>query len=81
MHISLTPDNENFLRNQIAAGIYKNIDEAINAAINLIIVDSAISQKFINSFNNEVKIGIEAMEKGDVLDGQKVLEEFRKKYA
>ena len=81
MDISLTSDNEKFLQSQVEAGIYKNIDEVINAAINLMIVDSAISKKLINNFNKEVEIGIEAMKEGDILDGQTVIEEFRKKYA
>ena len=80
MDISLSPDNEKFLQSQIAAGIYKSINEAINAAISIAIVETSISQKRINEFNNEVEIGWEAMENSDVLDGEAVMEEFRKKY-
>ena len=36
MDISLSPDNEKFIQNQIAAGIYTSINEAINAAINIL---------------------------------------------
>ena len=81
MDISLSPDNENFIQNQIAVGIYKTISEAVNAAINIAIVDNAIAQKRIDEFNKEIEIGIEAMKNGDVLDGQSVIDEFRKKYA
>lgn len=81
MDVSLSPDNERFLQNQIAAGIYKTINEAINAAINIAIVNNAISQKRIDEFNKEIEIGLDAMKNGDVLDGQSVLDEFRKKYA
>ena len=81
MDIYLSPDNEKFLQSQVAAGIYKNISEAINAAINIAIVDNVISQKHIDEFNKEIEIGLEAMKNGDVLDGQSVINEFRKKYA
>ena len=80
MDISLSPDNERFLQNQIAAGIYKTFSDAINAAINIAIIDNAISQRRIDKFNEEIEIGLEAMKNGDVLDGQAVIDEFRKKY-
>lgn len=81
MDISLSPDNEKFLQSQIAAGIYNSINEAINAAINIAIVETTISKKRIDDFNKEIEIGWQAMENGDILDGQSVMEEFKKKYA
>ena len=78
MYISLSHDNERFLQSQISAGIYKNINDAVNAAINLFIVDSAVSQRLIDNFNKELESGFEAVKNGDVLYGQTVIEEFRK---
>ena len=81
MDISLSPDNEKFIQNQIAAGIYTSINEAINAAINIAIAETSVSQNRIDEFNQEVEIGWNAMEDNDVLDGNFVMEELRKKYA
>jgi len=81
MEISLSSDNEQFLKSQISAGIYKTISEAVNAAINIIIAETAVSQKRIDKFNKEIEIGIEAVKNGDLLDGQAVLKELREKYA
>lgn len=81
MEISLSSDNEQFLKSQISAGIYKTISEAVNAAINIIIAETAVSQKRIDKFNKEIEIGIEAVKNGDLLDGQSVLKELREKYA
>ena len=40
-----------------------------------------MSQKHIDEFNQEIEIGWNAMENNDVLDGNFVMEELRKKYA
>ena len=81
MEISLSADNENFLQNQITAGIYNSINEAINAAISIAIAETFISQKRIEEFNKEIEIGWKAMENNDVLDGDDVISEFEDKYA
>lgn len=81
MEISLSADNENFLRNQITAGIYNSINEAINAVISRAIAETFVTQKRIEEFNKEVEIGWKAMENNDVLDGDDVLNEFEDKYA
>lgn len=79
MDISLSPDNEKFIQKQIADGIYTSINEAINAAINIAIVNTSLSKQ-IEKFNDEIAIGWQAMEDNDVLDGNLVMEELRKKY-
>jgi len=45
MEISLSPSNEQFLQNKIAEGIYKSINEAINATLNIAISGACISQE------------------------------------
>lgn len=45
MDISLSPGNEQFLQNKIAEGIYKSINEAINATLNIAISGSCIRQE------------------------------------
>ena len=81
MDISLSPDNEKFLRNQVAAGIYNSINEAINGAINIAISKTTISQERIDEFNREIEIGLNAYKNGEYVDGNTVIAELRKKYA
>ena len=81
MEISLSPDNERFIKNKIASGIYKTINEAINAAVNMAFGQNTIPQARIDELNREVETGWQAMINGDVLDGHTVMEEFKKKYA
>ena len=81
MDISLSPDNEKFLRSQIAAGIYNSINEAINGAINIAISKTTISQERIDEFNREIEIGLNAYKNGEYVDGNIVISKLRKKYA
>ena len=77
MDISLSRENEDFIQEQIAQGTYKNINEAINAAISKM----AISQEKIEQFNKEIELGLKDIKEGNILDGEIVMQELRKKYA
>ena len=81
MDISLSNNLENILKAKVAEGTFSSMDEAITFAIQFTFVDNKISQERIDALNKEIEIGWQAMENGDVLDGQLVMEEFRKKYA
>ena len=81
MDISLSNNLENILKAKVAEGKFNSLDEAITFAIHFTFVDNKISQERIDALNKEIEIGWQAMENGDVLDGQLVMEEFKKKYA
>ena len=81
MDISLSNNLENILKAKVAEGAFSSMDEAITFAIQFTFVDNKISQERIDTLNKEIEISWQAMENGDVLDGQLVMEEFRKKYA
>ena len=81
MDISLSYENEKYIKEQIANGVYQSVNEAINAAINFAINKTSVSQKRIDEFNQEIEKGLNAYEKGDFLDGNIVMDELRKKYA
>ena len=81
MEISLSNKLENILKAKVAEGTFNSLDEAITFAIQFTFVDNKISQERIDALNKEIEIGWQAMENGDVLDGQLVMEEFKKKYA
>ena len=69
MDISLSSDNEKFLQNQIAAGIYKTLSDAVNANLSIIIsTDRTIPQDVLQKFKNDVQKGLDDVEAGRVSD-------------
>ena len=81
MDISLSNNLESILKAKIAEGAFSSMDEAITFAIEFTFVNNEIPQERIDTLNKEIEVGWQAMENGDVLDGQLVMENFRKKYA
>ena len=77
MDISLSPDNERFLQNQIAAGIYKTISEAINANLSIIIsAERSIPQHILQQFKEDVQKGLDDVENANLSDGLAFINEL-----
>lgn len=64
MDISLSPDNEKFLQNQIAAGIYNSINEAISIAISQV----EISPEDITNLRKDIAKGMDDIKNGRTHD-------------
>ncbi len=81
MDIYLSPDNEKFLKSQIAAGIYKTISEAINASISIIAFNkSSFDEERLAQLNDEIQKGIDDYHSGRFQDGETVFNELMAKY-
>lgn len=79
-NISLSPDVKNFLQNQIAAGIYNSLSDAINANIEILIVQTSMAKKRKNVIESEIKKGLDDVKAGRVSDGLAFMDELIKKY-
>lgn len=76
MDISLSPSNEKFIKNQIAAGIYNSINEAINETISIAISQISVSPDEINNLKKDISIGLKDIENGNVTDGLAFMNEL-----
>ena len=77
MEISLSPDNMNFLQNQISAGIYRTLSDAINANLSIIISEErAIQKEILQKFKDDVQKGIDDVEAGRVSDCLEFMDEL-----
>ena len=80
MDISLSPDNERFIKNQIAAGIYNSLNEAINATISIAISQVIDSKSQLDLLNAEIQRGIDDYNEGRYLDGELAFKKLMAKY-
>lgn len=80
MDISLSPNNEKFLKSQVAAGIYNSINEAINATISIAISQVEISPDEINNLREDIAKGMDDIRNGKTRDGIEFLDGLIKKY-
>lgn len=79
-NISLSPDVKKFLQNQVDSGIYKTLSEAINANIEVLIVQTSMAKKRREVIDSEIKKGFEDINEGRVADGMAFIDELIAKY-
>ena len=80
MDISLPNNIENILKEKISEGIFSSMDEAISFAIQFAFVDNKISQKRLDTLNEEIEKGWQDMQNGNYRDSDLVFKDLRKKY-
>lgn len=76
MSISLTPELEQFIQSQIASGKYASTEEVIIAGIKLLEKTERIYKGRFEELKQEIAIGVEAAERGEVIDAELVFAEL-----
>jgi antitoxin ParD1/3/4 len=76
MNVSLTPELEQFIQSQVESGKYTSADEVIAAGIKLLEERERIYKGRFEELKREIMIGIEASERGEVVDSETVFAEL-----
>ncbi|MBE9214273.1 type II toxin-antitoxin system ParD family antitoxin [Plectonema cf. radiosum LEGE 06105] len=78
MNISLDPTHEQFVISKIESGKYANADEVIAAALQLL-EEQEQHILWLNDTRQKIAIGLEEIERGDVLDTEVVINQLKDK--
>lgn len=76
MNIFPTPELEEFIQNQVASGKYTSTEEVLIAGIRLLEEKEHIYKGRFEELRREIMIGIEASERGEVVDAELVFAEL-----
>jgi antitoxin ParD1/3/4 len=79
MNISFTPELERFIQNQVASGKYTSTEEVIIAGIKLLEERECIYQGRFEELQREIMIGVEASERGEVIDRETVFQQLEQR--
>jgi antitoxin ParD1/3/4 len=79
MNVSLTSEMEKFIGRQVKSGQYQTASEVVRDALRLLKDREQLRQIKLEELRKEIQIGIDQIERGDVVDGEKVFEEIRKR--
>jgi antitoxin ParD1/3/4 len=77
MQIVLTPELEQLIQRQIAAGKYQSALEVITAGIHLLDQQEDLYQGRLPELQREAQIGWEAAQRGDVVEGSVAMAQIR----
>ncbi len=79
MMISLPPELEAFAHQQIESGKYTSIEEVLADGVRALIDREDIDQGRIEELRREVKIGTDALDRGESQDLDTAIEQIRQK--
>ena len=79
MEITLTPEQEQFIKEKITNGQYESVDEAVNAGLKLLMEQELIYQGRFAELRQEIMVGIEASQIGKVVDSDTVFSSIQEK--
>jgi antitoxin ParD1/3/4 len=79
MEITLKPELMEFISNKITQGKYQTLNEAINKGIELLKFQEEIYQGRFEELQKEIIIGVEASERGEVIDSEVLFSQLENK--
>jgi antitoxin ParD1/3/4 len=79
MTISLRPEHEQFIQTQLASGRYANVDEVLAQAFQLLETWQQDYDEWLTITRQKVAIGLQQIERGEVIDGETVIVSLQEK--
>lgn len=79
MNVSLNSEISQFIQTQVESGKYANAEEVILAGIRLLEERSGIYKGRFEELRREITIGVEASDRGEVVDGETVFSQLEQK--
>jgi len=76
MNVPLTPELEQFVQAKVKTGRYLSASEVVREALRLLDDRDRLREIRINTLRKEIAIGIEQSDRGEVFDGEKVIQEL-----
>jgi antitoxin ParD1/3/4 len=76
MNIPFSPELEKFIESQVISGKYTSAEEVIIAGIELLEQRERIYKGRFEELKREIMIGVEASERGEVIDAELVFAEI-----
>jgi antitoxin ParD1/3/4 len=80
MNISLNPNLEKFIHEKVDTGLYNSASEVIREGIRLMMEKDTLFQQKIR-LNQDIEKGLEQLQKGQGLEGEKVFNDIRTKFS
>lgn len=79
MEISLTPELEKLIADRVNTGRYHSVSEVIRDALRLLEEHERLREMRLEALRQDVRIGIEQANRGDVVDGDAVFDNLRRR--
>lgn len=72
----VTPELEQFVHEKVKSGRYLSASEVVREALRLLEDRDRLQQMKLHALRNELVVGVEQLERGEVVDGEAVFAEL-----
>lgn len=79
MNISLTPEQQKFVAERLQSGRYHTAAEVVREGLRLLMDRERLEQQKLDVLREEIRRGIEAADRGELVDGEQVFAELQAK--
>ncbi len=79
MNVSLTPELEQYVHSKVKSGRYLSASEVVREALRLLEERDQLREIRLATLQKEITIGIAEGDRGDVFDGEAVIQALLKK--
>ena len=79
MNISLSPDLEQFVNQQVAKGTYASVNDVIRDSLRLLKDREEQDATRLEELRREIAVGIKEADNGELLDGPEVFRRLRER--
>jgi len=77
MNVNLTPDLERLVQEKVASGLYNNQSEVVREALRLLADQDRLREAHLEHLRKALAEGLAQADRGELLDGEVVVEEMR----
>ena len=79
MNVSLTPEQQRFVDSKLESGLYHTAAEVIREGLRLMMERERLEQQKLEALRDAIREGIEAVDRGEIHDGEAVFSKLRHK--
>jgi len=81
MNVSLTPELEQFVQSRVASGRYQTASEVVREGLRLLEEREQEREAATRELRAKIQRGVRQADRGEILDGELVFEEIRRRSA
>jgi antitoxin ParD1/3/4 len=79
MTVTLTPDQEQFIAEQIKSGHYQSADDVITQSLGLLRTQEEFIRTNTGELREQIAVGLEQIRRGESVDGPAAIQDLRTK--
>ena len=79
MNVSVGKDFEEYVKMKVASGDYASVSEVVRDGLRMLKEKDLLLEARLHSLRDEIQIGIDQAERGELLDGEDVAREMYEK--